>query len=89
MERKEMILRDVEALGAFQEEMMATPELRDYMNRVFTLLIDLNPGDSIEIDRICRPASIRRFIGCACTYFWITGCNKIEFDNEIRIIKKM
>jgi hypothetical protein len=86
MNRKQYLLNTIEEARTFIAQMEATPENKHYLNRVYGLLIDAQPGTRIEIDKIVAPANLRKFIGCVCVYIWDT--DRALFDQEYRIITK-
>ena len=85
--RSEMTLQTIADYSAFIAEMEATEENRRYMNSVYGLLVNADPGSRIEIDKIVMPANLLKFIGCVCLYIWDT--KKAEFDNEYKYVKKL
>lgn len=88
MQVKDNLLRTESEILIFLMEATTIPEKNKYLNDVYKLLNNLNPGMEIEISKNVKPANIEQFTKCFCAYIYETKKNICLSNDYTKIICK-
>lgn len=85
---KDMVLKNNTEIESFLKEYDSNYNTHAYINKVYSMLNELKPGQSIVIAKLVSEQNLNMFIKSACLYIIECKQNNIEISNDYRIVKK-